>query len=59
MEVIFQMASYIGTGVFLIMLESIPGAAYKSKHHKILHIRAGSARWFCSKLIVANYTKQF
>jgi hypothetical protein len=60
MEVLFQMASYIGAGVSL-MLGSIPGAAYKSKNHKlrtqVQEVLLGG--WFGSKLIVANCTKQF
>ena len=41
MEVLFQMASYIGAGVSL-MLGSIPGAAYKGKDQKSSGIDAGS-----------------
>ena len=40
-EVLFQMASYISAGVSL-MLGSIPGAAYRSKTHKSLHIGPGT-----------------
>ena len=40
MEVLFQIVSYIGTG---LMLESISAAAYKGKYHKSLYIGAGSA----------------
>ena len=42
MEVLFQIVSYIGAGVSL-MLGSIPGAAYKSQYHKGSHTGAGSA----------------
>ena len=42
MEDLFQIVSYIGAGVSL-MLGSIPGAAYKSKYHKSLYTGAGSA----------------
>ena len=49
MEVLFQIVSYIGAGVSL-MLGSIPGAAYKSKYHKSLYTGAGGATgrlvWF-------------
>lgn len=51
MEVAFQMASYVGAGVFL-MLESIPGAVYIGKDHKSsykeetsIKAGAGSAAW--------------
>ena len=42
MEVLFQIISYNGTGVS-VMLESIPGAAYKSKHYRNSYTGAGSA----------------
>ena len=41
MEVLFQIVSYIGAGVSL-MLGSIPGAAYKGKDQKSSGIDAGS-----------------
>lgn len=41
MEVLLQIAFYIAAGVFLI-LGSIPGAAYRSKTHKSLHIGPGT-----------------
>jgi hypothetical protein len=45
MEVLFQMASYIGAGVFLV-LGSFPGAAYKGKDHKSSYTGVGNvARW--------------
>ena len=54
------MTSYIAAGVSY-MLGSIPGAAYKGKNHKsytwLQEVLPGG--WFRSKLIVANYTKQF
>ena len=42
MEVLFQIVSYIGAGVFLV-LEPIPGVVYKVKYHKSLYTDAGSA----------------
>jgi hypothetical protein len=42
MEVLFQVVSYIGAGVSLI-LGSIPGAVYKSNYHKSSNMGAGSA----------------
>ena len=39
MEVLFQIVSYVGAG---LMLESIPGAAYKGKYHKSLYTGTGS-----------------
>ena len=42
MEVLFQIVSYIGAGVSL-MLGSIPGAVYKGKYYKNLHTGAESA----------------
>ena len=57
MEVLFQIVSYIGAGVSL-KLGSIPGAAYAIKAHaQVQEVLLGG--WFRSKLIVANYTKQF
>ena len=60
MEVLFQIVSYIGAGVSL-MLGSIPGAAYKGKSIKVQtqvqEVVMGD--WVRSKLIVGNYTKQF
>ena len=57
MEVLFQIASYIGAGVSL-MLGSIPGAAYTIKAYtQVQEVLLGG--WFRSKLIVGNYTKQF
>ena len=61
MEVLFQIASYIGAGVSL-MLGSIPRVAYKKgkiikAHTQVQEVLLGG--WFGSKLIVANYTKQF
>ena len=42
MKVFFQMVSYIGAGIPL-MLGSIPGTAYKSKYHKSLYTGVESA----------------
>ena len=42
MEFLFQVVSYIGAGVSL-MLGSIPGAAYEGKYHKSLYIGIGIA----------------
>ena len=57
MEVLFQIVSYIGAGVSL-MLGSIPGAAYTIKAHtQVQEVLLGG--WFRAKLIVSNYTKQF
>ena len=57
MEVLFQIVSYIGAGVSL-MLGSIPGAAYTIKAYtQVQEVLLGD--WFQSKLIVGNYTKQF
>lgn len=42
MEVLLQRVSYIGVSVSC-MLESIPGATYKSKYQKSLYTGAGSA----------------
>ena len=56
MEVLFQIVSYIGAGVSL-MLGSIPGAAYTIKAYtQVQEVLLGG--WFRSKLIVGNYTKQ-
>ena len=45
MEVLFQIVSYIGAGVSL-MLGSIPGAVYESECHKSLYTSAESvAGW--------------
>ena len=52
MEVLFQIVSYIGTGVSL-MLESIPGTAYTIKvYTQVQEVVWGI--WFGSKLIVAS-----
>lgn len=60
MEVVFQMASYTGVDISL-MLGSIPGTAYKGKCHKnsyvVQEVLLGG--WFGSKLIVTNYTNDF
>ena len=42
LEVLFQIVSYFGAGVSL-MLRSNPGVADKSKYHKSLYMDAGSA----------------
>ena len=44
MEVLFQIVSYIGAGVSL-MLGSIPGAAYKGKYHNKLIHRCRKCWW--------------
>jgi hypothetical protein len=51
MEVFFQIASYIGAGFSLILTNSIKA------HTHVQEVLLGG--WFTSKLIVANYTKQF
>ena len=57
MEVLFQIVSYIGAGVSL-MLGSIPEAADTIKAYTLVQeVLLGN--WFSSKLIVGNYTKLF
>jgi hypothetical protein len=57
MEVLFQIVSYIGASVSL-MLGSIPGAADTMKAYtQVQEVLLGG--WFRSKLIVGNDTKQF
>jgi hypothetical protein len=57
MEVLFQIVSYIGAGVSL-MLGSIPEAADTIKAYtQVQEMLLGG--WFRSKLTVSNYTKQF
>ena len=52
MEVLFQIVSYIGAGVSL-MLGSIPGAAYTIKAYtQVQEVLLGG--WFGSKLIVGT-----
>lgn len=52
MEVSYQIVSYVGAGVSL-MLMSIPGAAYTMKAYtQVQEVLVGG--WFMSKLIVCN-----
>jgi hypothetical protein len=61
MEVLLQIAFYIGAGVSL-MLGSIPRVAYKKgkiikAQTQVQEVLPG--HWFWSRLLGANYTKQF
>jgi hypothetical protein len=60
MEILLQMASYIGTDIFLCWGPS-QGQFIKAKtikaHTQVQEVLLGG--WFGSKLIVATYTEQF